>query len=169
MMRILLAVFAGALACAPAVTTIHGRSFDYGVGGNGNEVEPGHWAGTYQNAGINIDGVGEKGQEVWACTETGTWDNVWLSKTELKSCTSKGTRVCKAKDGSTNTGESTATCKLGPNGEMMFEGTGRQVSGTGRFEGAEATFSFTGYQVVGPPNPMSYVEYTAKVTAPPKK
>jgi len=159
---------AQALACAPTVVTIHGRSVDHAIGGDVREVEPGHWAGTYKNAGLNIDHVGDKDEEVLACTETGTFDGVWLSATEIKSCTSQGTRDCRAKDGSTNTGESTATCRVGPNGELIFEGTGKQVNATGRFEGSQATFTFTAWQVVPPPGVINFGSYTTTVTLPKK-
>ncbi len=170
MTRIGLGVVLGALAlaCAPTSKTIQGRSFGYTVGNDVKEVSPGHWTGTWESVGANIDNVGQKDEEVWACTESGTFDGVWKSPTEMVSCTNRSTRTCKAKDGSTNSGENTMICKPGPDGKMVFTGTGKQVMATGRFEGSQATYSFTGWQLTDPPHDTSYGEYTSTVILPKK-
>jgi hypothetical protein len=60
------------------------------------------------------------------------------------------------------------TCKLGPGGKLIFEGTGKQVSGTGRFAEAQATWTFTSYQLTPGPGDIGYAVYTTTITNPPK-
>jgi len=164
----LLMIGALALACAPTSKTIQGRAFNYTVNNDVKEVSPGHWTGSWENVGVSLDSVGQKDEEALACTESGTFDGVWKSPTEMVSCTNRSTRTCTARDGSTNTGENTMTCKPGPEGKMVFSGTGKQVRGTGRFEGSQFTVSFTAWQLTQPPHDTVYAEYTATVMLPKK-
>jgi hypothetical protein len=159
-----------ALACAPAVTTFHGRSVYHGVENEVKEVGPGHWAGTWKIVGVNIDRVGEKGEEALWCTESGAFDGVWDSSGALTSCTNRSKSTCYAGDGSSNTAENTATCKPGlKEGLLTFEGTSRKLSGTGRFEGGDMTASWTSWQLTRPPGDLNYSIYTTTVTNPPRK
>ena len=170
MVRMLWLVVVGAVACAPTVTTFHGRSVYHGVENKVEQVGPGHWAGTWRTIGVNVDRVGEKGEEALWCTESGAFDGVWEPTGALTSCTNKSKSICYAGDGSSSTAESTSTCKPGlKEGLLMFEGTSRKLSGTGRFEGGDMTVTWTSWQLTQPPGDLSYSIYTTTVTNPPRK
>jgi hypothetical protein len=85
MVRIALGVVLGvlALACAPTLRTVQGRSVYHNVSGDVKEVSPGHITGPWKSVGVSIDDVGQKGEDAMSWTETGTIDMVWKSPTEL--------------------------------------------------------------------------------------
>jgi hypothetical protein len=85
----------------------------------------------------------------------------------MTTCRSSGKNVCAFRDG-THTDEYTATCKLGPDGRLSFEGSGSFVSGTGRFEGIQGTTSFTSWNLTPPPENIGYAKVTGKFTLPKK-
>jgi hypothetical protein len=59
------------------------------------------------------------------------------------------------------------TCKPGPDGKMVFTGTGKLVKATGRYEESQVTYSFTAWQLTQPPHDTVYCTYTTTVL--PKK
>jgi hypothetical protein len=84
----------------------------------------------------------------------------------MASCTNTSTKICTHRDGSTTTGESTMTCRPGPDGKLIFEGTGKQIAGTGRFAGGDSVWSFTSWQLTSPPNDSVYAQYKTTYTLP---
>jgi len=172
MTRIGLGVLCGllgalALACA-STRTVQGRSVFHNVSGDVKEVSPGHFTGPWKSVGVSIDDVGQPGEEAMSWTEEGTFDMVWKSPTELVSCTNKSTQTATHKDGSVTIGENTMTCKPGPDGKLIFVGTGKQVSGPTRYEGTQATWSFTSYQLTPGPGDIGYAVYATTFTKLPK-
>lgn len=175
MARIGLGVVPAVLALACATTAPpekNGRGFTYQVSNDVKQVEPGHWAGSWANRGVCLDNVGQKGEEAGVMSAEGTFDGVWTTPTELKSCTSKGKTTCTFQDGSTRTEEWTAECKRGPDGPFSFEGRGVFVKGTGRFEGIQGSASWTSRSLFQPgPGETGEIGFsvgTAKFTLPRK-
>jgi hypothetical protein len=157
-----------ALACAPTATTVRnvmGRGFYYQVSNDVKEVEPGHWAGPWANRGVFLENAGQKDEESAVLVESGTFDGVWTSATEMKSCTAKGTGTFTFRDGSVRTKEWMAECKLGLDGLLSFEGRG-VYSGTGRFEGMQGSASFTSRQVTRAPSETGWWTETGSFTMP---
>jgi hypothetical protein len=167
MTRIGLGVLLGALAlaCAPISKTIQGRGVWHNVSGDVKEVSPGHWAGPYKSVGVSIDNVGQKDEDAMSWEQEGFIDMVWKSPTELVSCTNKNTEVTHHRDGNVTTGENTMICKVGPDGKLIFEGTGKKVSG---MPDIEATWTFTAYQLTRGPGDVGYSVYTTTNTKMPK-
>ena len=58
------------------------------------------------------------------------------------------------------------TCRVGPEGLLVFEGGASLVGATGRFEGVQARTTFTAWQVVPGPHDYGYSHITAEVTVP---
>jgi hypothetical protein len=171
MTRIGLGVVLAALALACATTAPRapdGRVFTYNVSLDGKYVEPGHWAGSWANRGVCLDNVGQTDEEAGVLASSGTFDGVWASKTEMKSCTTTGKATCTFGDGSSHTEEWTAQCKRGPDGFLIFEGRSVLVSGTGRFEGIQGTISWTHRNMTKPPNEIGFQVNTSNFTLPKK-
>ncbi len=147
MCRIGLSALFGALALACATTAPperYSRAFTYQVSNDVRQVAPGHWTGSWANVGVCLDNVGQKDEEAGVLSSEGTFDGVWATPAELKSCTTKGRTTCTFQDGSIRSEEHTEECKRGPDGLFNFEGHGVYVKGTGRFEGIEGSTSWTG-------------------------
>ncbi len=170
MTRIGLGILLGALslACAPTIKTVQGRGFSHNVSADVIEVGPGHFTGPWKSVGVSIDDVGQKGENAMSYEETGIIDMVWKSPTELVSCTNKSTQIAHHSDGSVTTGENTMTCKRGPDGKLIFEGTGKNVSGTGSVADAQITWTFTAYQLTPGPGDIGYSVYTTTFAQPEK-
>jgi hypothetical protein len=145
-----------------------GRGFSYQVRSDVKEVEPGHWAGSWENRGLCLDNVGQKDEEPGVLTASGTFDGVWASQTEMKSCTSKGRATCTFRDGSSHTEETTADCQPGPGELLVFIVRGAFVGGTGRFEGIQGSVSGTTWSLTPAPENLGYSRVTAEVTLPKK-
>ena len=152
MLRIGLGILLGALAlsCAPTsktiqegTVTVQGRAVYHNVSGDVKEVTPGHWTGPWKSVGVSIDDIGQPGEEAMPWVEEGVIDMVWKSPTELVSCTNKSTQTSTHRGGGITVATNTATCRLGPDGKLVFEGKGRQSSGTGRFVDTQFTSSWT--------------------------
>lgn len=170
MPRIGLATLLGllALACAPTSRTIQGRSVWHNVNADVTMVDPGHWNGPWKSVGVILYEAGQKGENASSYVETGTLDMVWKSRTELASCTNKSTLVAHHSDGSVTTQENTATCKTGPDGHLIFVGTSKSVSGSGRHADAQFTSSWTAYSLTAGPGEVGYSVQTITFTKPPK-
>jgi len=172
MTRIGLVFLLGALAmaCASTSKTIHGLGFSYQTKSDVKPVGdvPGHVAGSWENRGICLDNAGQKDEEVGVLMASGTFDAVFTSTTTTTSCTSKGRATCIFKDGSFHTDETTAECKFGPNGFLIFEARGMFVQGTGRFEGIQGPVSGTSWSMSPPPENLGFSKVHGEGTLPKK-
>jgi hypothetical protein len=162
-----------AFACATtAPAEKDAREFGYQVSNDVKQVAPGHWTGSWANRGVCLDNVGQKDEEAGVMSAEGTFDGVWTTPTELKSCTTRGKTTCTFQDGSIRSEEWTAECKRGPDGSFNFEGRGVYVKGTGRFEGIQGSASKTGRSLFSPgPGEIGEIGFsivTAKFTLPKK-
>ena len=168
MARIALVVSVAALALACA-STPNNRTFNYQVKSDVKEVSPGHWVGPWERRGVCVRMLGAKDEEAGIFTADGTFDGQWTSPTTVSSCSSKLRATCTYADGSSHTDEANLTCKLGPDGKLVFEGQGVFVKGTGRFEGIQGTSKIlSSKHLTPPPEDMSYDVVDFKYTLPKK-
>jgi hypothetical protein len=128
------------------------------------QLGPGHFGGRWTNHAIDILRPGQGDEEIFVCTESGTFDGVWTAPDAVSSCGIKSTKVCKHPDG-TMTYDIAATCRPGPDGLLVFEGGASVVGATGRFEGIQGKFTFKSWQVVPGPHDYGYTLGTAEMTA----
>jgi len=156
------------LACAATEQTVVGRGFNHTVKNEGKEVEPGHWTGTWANAGIGVNKAGQNDEAPYIVSEEGTFDGKWTSQKEMATCTGTSMRLCTYRDGSTTKQDIKMTCKPGPDGQLVFSGNGVFVDGTGRFAGIKGTLEFTSWTLTQQPDQMNYYSYTVKTTLPKK-
>jgi hypothetical protein len=154
------------LACASTTTTIvQMRSVWSTDQTEVSELGPGHYGGRWTNHAIDIYNLGQRGEEIFVCTESGILDLVYSGPYVVSSCANKSTKICKHRDG-TRTADIMSTCKAGPDGLLVFEGQGSIVRATGRFEGIQAKSSFTAWQVVPGPHDYGYTQATEEIVVP---
>jgi hypothetical protein len=161
-----------ALACASTAPTVKiptGRGFSYEVDSHVRPVGdvPGHIAGSWETRGVCLDNVGQKDEEAGVMTASGTFDAVFPSQGVVEKCTSKAKTTCTFRDGS-HTDETTAQCRVGPDGFLIFEARGVFVGGTGRFAGIQGSVSSTTWHLSPPSENLSFTMVTAEVTLPKK-
>jgi len=156
------------LACAATEQTVVGRGFNHQIKNDGKQVEPGHWTGTWANTGIGVDNPGKSDEAPYVVSEEGTFDGKWTSPEEMSTCTGASTRFATYRDGSMHKANLTMICKPGPDGKLVFYGTGVFVDGTGRFAGIKGTVAFTAWTLTQAPDQMNYYSYTVKMTLPKK-
>lgn len=152
MARIALTVSVGALALACASTPVSFRTFQHSVKNETREVSPGHWAGPWETRGFCVRMAGTKDEEVGIWGASGTFDGQWTSRTTMSSCGMKGSSDCAFPDGSSFSEESTWTCRLDPDGKLVFDITSSKfVKGTGRFDGIQGGLIIRSHKVLAPP------------------
>jgi hypothetical protein len=112
---------------------------------------PGHFAGTFRNHGVCFRNVGLPDEEVGVLIGTGTFDGVFPSATTISTCDMRGKNTCKFPDSSSITDEWNSTCKRGPTGKLVAEGSSTYVEGTGRFEGIKGGGTFSSKMLLEDP------------------
>jgi hypothetical protein len=115
-----------------------------------------------------LDNPGQKNEEFGVLDARGTFDAVFTSQTTTRSCTSKARNTCTFKDGSVHVDETTAECRFGPDGTLIFEARGAFVEGAGRFEGIQGTVSGTSWSLSPAPENLGFSRVTGTFTLPGK-
>jgi hypothetical protein len=156
------------LACASATTrTVQIRSVWNTDQTEVTELGPGHFGGRWTNHAIDIYNPGQRDERISICTESGIVDLVYSGPYAVSTCTNTSTKICRFRDGKTSTTDVTSTCKPGPDGLLVFEGSTLVRPGD-RLEGFPVKGTFTSWQVVPGPHDYGYTQAIGEITVPGK-
>jgi hypothetical protein len=140
------------------------RCFRFQTKNDVKHLGSGHVTGPFEFRGVCVRSAGQK-EDVGTLEKTGTFDSQWKSRTELESCSLTSVTTVTYESGS-YTGEGVSSCKLGPDGQLVFESNGVLVKGTGAYEGIQGTTSAQVKVVSAGPPEMDYDLVELRYTLP---